>query len=308
MILIFLQDKSERKNLKRKFESSSSSETSCLSVSQNNNSTSSKADYFQLSWKDVLKKSSKGNLDFCVNGHIVDLTTAICDNFNANRDVTYLALELLNEYLLTIAAKLKSCTSTSKYERLLDETDSCLPVRIISAIQISSKMIDRHRVLKLKTATDLLQRMKIKITENQVLRSELQMWRRLNFSAHRPNLLNIVYCIIEMLSCKKVVVSHSEDNSQETKILDALVFHCYRYRKQLLTAFFECKKRSHFLPSNFPIHPPNVTLIAGGIVLSQMSLRGEKSVSVKIASHISSLIKIDSTSVQCMAEAILHSL
>ncbi|KAI1720649.1 cyclin N-terminal domain-containing protein 1-like [Ditylenchus destructor] len=168
-------------------------------------------------WMSILVQENRDRVEnisdvfrIFVQPPIVQYVFTICLRLRMSHEVKYLALGIFNEFMVAHISTLYSVVinlinksdeeKQREWEKIESNVSRQLPLRVLSCVQIASKIISHNQALCNKSVRRCLQSLGQSYTEEAVRKSEVRILSTIDFSADvRQNPVSYVESVLHIL-------------------------------------------------------------------------------------------------------------
>jgi hypothetical protein len=184
------------------------------------------------------------------NSRSVEYIFATCDHFSLPLEAKYIAVELFDKFMTTHVSSLyhhvhrSSNPDTAKnWEAVEERLKSQLALRILSCIQLGSKLCSHYKALTPSRIKNFLSSEGHQYSNNAILQSEIRVLTTLLFNVQVTSPLVYMETLLETLGYNVADIDVKELHSVGVKVLDV----SYLLRSEV---YSELVSRSQAVPSN----------------------------------------------------------
>ncbi|XP_032242292.1 cyclin N-terminal domain-containing protein 1 [Nematostella vectensis] len=198
----------------------------------------------------VLAEENEKNMDnawdrqgFFKGGKPSEYTFSLCKEMELPPETRFLAIELFDRFMAKHVCSLYDLIRSTKGVSQKDWTEvenrikTQLPLRVVSCVQIASKLISHYKSITPNKARRFLNSISCRYSNASILKSELRILKTLDYSMLVPTPLTFVETILEILghNDSRAQVKLLHDTS--IKVLDVVYLkHHEIYNKLCMTA------------------------------------------------------------------------
>ncbi|NXM74513.1 CNTD1 protein, partial [Serilophus lunatus] len=135
----------------------------------------------------------------CKEPRIVEFIFLLSEKWHLDQSARYQAVELLERFLLKQVEQQREPCQGSSWSCVGEQTVSTSVLRLVSCVQLASKLSLHYSRVTSDTALKFLQSLKYSYTKQELLESELAVLNTLHFHINLPTPLAYVELLLEVL-------------------------------------------------------------------------------------------------------------
>eukprot|EP00794_Sanderia_malayensis_P014114 gene14114-15589_t len=195
----------------------------------------------------VLAEENEKSIDDDTGNHglfkdekLIEFIFRICQKLELSPPTRYVAVELFDRFMAKHISELYDIVRTSssadrkgEWDRVEKRIKEQLPLRLISSIQVASKLVSHYKALTPSKSRKLLSSFNINYTTASVAKSEIRILKTLNFKVAVSTPLTFIETLLEILGLNSPTIKVKIIHEIGTKVLDAFYLNRRRILKKL---------------------------------------------------------------------------
>ncbi|KAL1779715.1 cyclin N-terminal domain-containing protein 1 [Sigmodon hispidus] len=229
------------------------------------------------------------------------------------KSVSYQAVEILERFMVKQAENIcqqatvqlrNNKTELQNWRALKEQLYNKFPIRLVSCVQLASKLSFHYKIVSNITVLNFLQALGYICTKEELLESELDVLKSLNFQINLPTPLAYVEMLLEVLGYNGCSVPAIQLHATCLTLLDLVYLLHEPIYESLLRASIENSTPSQLQGEKFVSVKEDLMLLAVGIIAASAFIRNHDCWS-QVVGHLQSITGIASESIAEFSYAIL---
>ncbi|XP_006156130.1 cyclin N-terminal domain-containing protein 1 isoform X2 [Tupaia chinensis] len=230
------------------------------------------------------------------------------------KSVSYQAVEILERFMVKQAENIcrqaaiqlrdKEKTEFQNWRALKEQLFNKFILRLVSCVQLASKLSFHYNIISNVTVLNFLQALGYLYTKEELLESELDILKSLNFQINLPTPLAYVEMLLEVLGYNGCSVSATQLHATCLTLLDLVYLLHESIYESLLRASIENSTPSQLQGEKFISVKEDFMLLAVGIIAASAFIQNHECWS-QVVGHLQSITGIALESIAEFSYAIL---
>ncbi|XP_008269748.2 cyclin N-terminal domain-containing protein 1 isoform X1 [Oryctolagus cuniculus] len=245
---------------------------------------------------------------------IVEFVFLLSEQWCLEKSVSYQAVEILERFMVKQAEKIcrqaavqlssNGKTESPTWRVLREQLFSKFVLRLVSCVQLASKLSFHYKIISNVTVLNFLQALGYLYTKEELLESELDVLKSLNFQINLPTPLAYVEMLLEVLGYNGCLVPATQLHPTCLTLLDLVYLLHEPIYDSLLRAAIENSTPSQLQGEKFISVKEDFMLLAAGIIAASAFIQTRECWS-QVVGHLQSITGIASESIAEFSYAIL---
>lgn len=226
--------------------------------------------------------------------------------------MSYQAVEILERFMVKqvenicqqATIQLRTKTELQNWRALKEQLFNKFILRLVSCVQLASKLSFHYKIVNNVTVLNFLQALGYVCTKEELLESELDVLKSLNFQINLPTPLAYVEMLLEVLGYNGCSVPATQLYATCLTLLDLVYLLHEPIYKSLLRASIENSTPSQLQGEKFISVKEDFMLLAVGIIAASAFIQNHECWS-QVVGHLQSITGITSESIAEFSYAIL---
>ncbi|XP_021031902.1 cyclin N-terminal domain-containing protein 1 isoform X1 [Mus caroli] len=244
---------------------------------------------------------------------IVEFVFLLSEQWCLEKSVSYQAVEILERFMLkqaedicrqaTLQLRGKD-TELQSWRALKEQLVNKFILRLVSCVQLASKLSFHYKIVSNITVLNFLQALGYVHTKEELLESELDILKSLNFQINLPTPLAYVEMLLEVLGYNGCLVPATQLHATCLTLLDLVYLLHEPIYESLLRASIENSTPSQLQGEKFISVKEDFMLLAVGIIAASAFIQNHECWS-QVIGHLQSITGIASESIAEFSYTIL---
>ncbi|NP_001184146.1 cyclin N-terminal domain-containing protein 1 [Rattus norvegicus] len=242
---------------------------------------------------------------------IVEFVFLLSEQWCLEKSVSYQAVEILERFMVKQAEnicqqatlQLRS-NELQSWRALKEQLSNKFILRLVSCVQLASKLSFHYKIVSNITVLNFLQALGYGYTKEELLESELDILKSLNFQINLPTPLAYVEMLLEVLGYNGCLVPATQLHATCLTLLDLVYLLHEPIYESLLRASIENSPPSQLQGEKFISVKEDFMLLAVGIIAASAFIQNHECWS-QVIGHLQSITGIASESIAEFSYAIL---
>ncbi|TEA40095.1 cyclin N-terminal domain-containing protein 1 [Lagenorhynchus albirostris] len=243
---------------------------------------------------------------------IVEFVFLLSEQWCLEKSVSYQAVEILERFMVKQAEnicrqatiQLREKTGPQNWRALKEQLFNKFILRLVSCVQLASKLSFHYKIISNVTVLNFLQALGYLHTKEELLESELDVLKSLNFQINLPTPLAYVEMLLEVLGYNGCLVPATQLYATCLNLLDLVYLLHEPVYESLLRASIENSTPSQLQGEKFISVKEDFMLLAVGIIAASAFIQNHECWS-QVAGHLQSITGIALESIAELSYAIL---
>ncbi|KAM8819568.1 cyclin N-terminal domain-containing protein 1 [Rhynchonycteris naso] len=243
---------------------------------------------------------------------IVEFIFLLSEQWCLEKSVSYQAVEILERFMVKQAEticrqatiQLRGKTVPQNWRALKEQLFSKFILRLVSCVQLASKLSFHYKIISNITVLNFLQALGYLHTKEELLESELDVLKSLNFQINLPTPLAYVEMLLEVLGYNGCLVPATQLHATCLTLLDLIYLLHEPIYDSLLRASIENSTPSQLQGEKFVSVKEDFMLLAVGIIAASAFIQNHECWS-QVVGHLQSITGIALESIAAFSYAIL---
>ncbi|KAM5150899.1 cyclin N-terminal domain-containing protein 1 [Callospermophilus lateralis] len=245
---------------------------------------------------------------------IVEFIFLLSEQWCLEKSVSYQAVEILERFMVkqaenicrqaTIQLRGNEKTESQNWRALKEQLFNKFILRLVSCVQLASKLSFHYKIISNITVLNFLQALGYLYTKEELLESELDVLKSLNFQINLPTPLAYVEMLLEVLGYNGCLVPATQLHATCLTLLDLVYLLHEPVYESLLRASIENSTPSQLQGEKFISVKEDFMLLAVGIIAASAFIQNHECWS-QVVEHLQSITGIASESIAEFSYAIL---
>ncbi|XP_056218605.1 cyclin N-terminal domain-containing protein 1 [Falco biarmicus] len=242
---------------------------------------------------------------------IVEFIFLLCEKWHLDQLARYQAVELFERFMIKQVEQIsrenvQSCEQGqgSSWSSLKDQIDDTFVLRLVSCVQLASKLSLHYNIVNNDTAVKFLQSLKYSYTKQDLLDSELAVLKTLHFQISVSTPLAYVELLLEVLGHNGCLLPAKPLYQMCVQLLDFSYLTRDSIYDTLLKIAIENSTPSELQVAKFLTVKEDFMLLAVGIISTSVFIRNPEHWK-QVVEHLTSITGITSQSILEFSYAVL---
>ncbi|NXN99388.1 CNTD1 protein, partial [Rhinopomastus cyanomelas] len=245
---------------------------------------------------------------------IAEFIFLLCEKWHLDQSARYHAVELLERFMIKQVAQIsKSSRENAKsheqgqgssWSSLEDQIRSTFVLRLVSCVQLASKLSLHYNIVNTDTALQLLHSLKYSYTKQELLESELTVLQTLDFQVNMSTPLTYVELLLEVLGHNSCLLPAKPLHQMCVQLLDFSYLSRDPIYDTLLNVVIENSTPSRLQVAKFLAVKEDFMLLAVGIISTSVFILNPGRWT-QVVKHLNSITGITSQSILEFSYALL---
>ncbi|XP_011379475.1 cyclin N-terminal domain-containing protein 1 [Pteropus vampyrus] len=243
---------------------------------------------------------------------IVEFVFLLSEQWCLEKSVSYQAVEILERFMVKQAenicrqatTQLREKTEPQNWRALKEQLFNKFILRLVSCVQLASKLSFHYKIISNITVLNFLQALGYIHTKEELLESELDVLKSLNFQINLPTPLAYVEMLLEVLGYNGCSVPATRLHATCLTLLDLVYLLHEPVYESLLRASIENSTPSQLQGEKFVSVKEDFMLLAVGIIAASAFIQKHECWS-QVVGHLQSITGIALESIAAFSYAIL---
>ncbi|XP_070251340.1 cyclin N-terminal domain-containing protein 1 [Myotis yumanensis] len=243
---------------------------------------------------------------------IVEFVFLLSEQWCLEKSVSYQAVEILERFMVKQAEnicrqatiQLRDKTVPQNWRALKEQLFNKFILRLVSCVQLASKLSFHYKIISNITVLNFLQALGYLYTKEELLESELDILKSLNFQINLPTPLAYVEMLLEVLGYNGCLVPATQLHATCLTLLDLVYLLHEPIYESLLRASIENSTPSQLQGEKFVSVKEDFMLLAVGIIAASAFIQNHVCWS-QVVGHLQSITGIALESIAAFSYAIL---
>ncbi|KAM4823720.1 cyclin N-terminal domain-containing protein 1 [Urocitellus parryii] len=259
-------------------------------------------------------QAAGGRLGSFRETRIVEFIFLLSEQWCLEKSVSYQAVEILERFMVkqaenicrqaTIQLRGNEKTESQNWRALKEQLFNKFILRLVSCVQLASKLSFHYKIISNITVLNFLQALGYLYTKEELLESELDVLKSLNFQINLPTPLAYVEMLLEVLGYNGCLVPATQLHATCLILLDLVYLLHEPIYESLLRASIENSTPSQLQGEKFISVKEDFMLLAVGIIAASAFIQNHECWS-QVVEHLQSITGIASESIAEFSYAIL---
>ncbi|XP_007536881.1 cyclin N-terminal domain-containing protein 1 [Erinaceus europaeus] len=246
------------------------------------------------------------------DARIVEFVFLLSEQWCLEKSVSYQAVEILERFMVKQAEnicrqatiQLSDKTQPQNWKALKEQLFSKFILRLVSCVQLASKLSFHYKIISNVTVLNFLQALGYLHTKEDLLESELDVLKTLNFQINLPTPLAYVEMLLEVLGYNGCLVPATRLHATCLTLLDLVYLLHEPLYESLLRASIENSTPSQLQGEKFISVKEDFMLLAVGIIAASAFIQNHEYWS-QVVDHLQNITGIALESIAEFSYAIL---
>ncbi|XP_004390393.1 cyclin N-terminal domain-containing protein 1 [Trichechus manatus latirostris] len=249
---------------------------------------------------------------------IVEFVFLLSEQWCLEKSVSYQAVEILERFMVkqaenmcrqaTLQLRDNEKIAPQNWRALKEQLFNKFILRLVSCVQLASKLSFHYKIIGNATVLNFLQALGYQYTKEELLESELDVLKSLNFQINLPTPLAYVEMLLEVLGYNGCLVPATQLHATCLTLLDLVYLLHEPIYESLLRASIENSTPSQLQGEKFTSVKEDFMLLAVGIIAASAFIQNHECWR-QVVGHLQSITGIALGSIAEFSYAILtHSL
>ncbi|XP_058140284.1 cyclin N-terminal domain-containing protein 1 isoform X2 [Dasypus novemcinctus] len=217
---------------------------------------------------------------------IVEFVFLLSEQWCLEKSVSYQAVEILERFMVTQAENIcrqatlqlrnNEKTESQNWRALKEQLFNKFILRLVSCVQLASKLSFHYKIISNITVLNFLQALGYLYTKEELLESELDVLKSLNFQINLPTPLAYVEMLLEVLGYNGCLVPATQLHSTCLTLLDLVYLLREPIYESLLRASIENSTPSQLQGEKFISVKEDFMLLAVGIIAASAFIQNHE--------------------------------
>ncbi|XP_003414306.1 cyclin N-terminal domain-containing protein 1 [Loxodonta africana] len=244
---------------------------------------------------------------------IVEFVFLLSEQWCLEKSVSYQAVEILERFMVKQAENIcrqatlqlrDEKTEPQNWRALKEQLFNKFILRLVSCVQLASKLSFHYKIISNVTVLNFLQALGYQHTKEELLESELDVLKSLNFQVNLPTPLAYVEMLLEVLGYNGCLVPATQLHATCLTLLDLVYLLHEPIYESLLRASIENSTPSQLQGEKFMSVKEDFMLLAVGIIAASAFIQNHECWS-QVVGHLQSITGIALESIAEFSYAIL---
>ncbi|XP_042527740.1 cyclin N-terminal domain-containing protein 1 isoform X1 [Dipodomys spectabilis] len=245
---------------------------------------------------------------------IVEFVFLLSEQWCLEKSVSYQAVEILERFMVKqaedicmkapIQLRANEKTESWNWKALKEQLFNKFILRLVSCVQLASKLSFHYKIISNITVLNFLQALGYLYTKEELLESELDVLKSLNFQINLPTPLAYVEMLLEVLGYNGCLVPATQLHATCLTLLDLVYLLHEPIYESLLRASIENSTPSQLQGEKFISVKEDFMLLAVGIIAASAFIQNHECWS-QVVGHLQSITGIAVESIAEFSYAIL---
>ncbi|MBZ3877444.1 Cyclin N-terminal domain-containing protein 1 [Sciurus carolinensis] len=245
---------------------------------------------------------------------IVEFIFLLSEQWCLEKSVSYQAVEILERFMVKQAENIcrqaaiqlrgNEKIESQNWKALKEQLFNKFILRLVSCVQLASKLSFHYKIISNITVLNFLQALGYLYTKEELLESELDVLKSLNFQINLPTPLAYVEMLLEVLGYNGCLVPATQLHATCLTLLDLVYLLHEPIYESLLRASIENSTPSQLQGEKFISVKEDFMLLAVGIIAASAFIQNHECWS-QVVEHLQSITGIASESIAEFSYAIL---
>ncbi|XP_019522656.1 PREDICTED: cyclin N-terminal domain-containing protein 1 [Hipposideros armiger] len=243
---------------------------------------------------------------------IVEFVFLLSEQWCLEKSVSYQAVEILERFMVKQAdnicrqatIQLRDKTEPQNWRALKEQLFNKFILRLMSCVQLASKLSFHYKIISNITVLNFLQALGYLHTKEELLESELDVLKSLNFQINLPTPLAYVEMLLEVLGYNGCLVPTAQLHATCLTLLDLVYLLREPIYESLLRASIENSTPNQLQGEKFVSVKEDLMLLAVGIIAASVFIQNHECWS-QVVGHLQSITSITWESITAFSYAIL---
>ncbi|KAM4843157.1 cyclin N-terminal domain-containing protein 1 [Thomomys bottae] len=245
---------------------------------------------------------------------IVEFVFLLSEQWCLEKSVSYQAVEILERFMVKqaedicmkapIQLRSNEKTESQNWKALKDQLFNKFILRLVSCVQLASKLSFHYKIISNITVLNFLQALGYLYTKEELLESELDVLKSLNFQINLPTPLAYVEMLLEVLGYNGCLVPATQLHATCLTLLDLVYLLHEPIYESLLRSSIENSTPSQLQGEKFISVKEDFMLLAVGIIAASAFIQNHECWS-QVVGHLQSITGIATESIAEFSYAIL---
>ncbi|XP_045743994.1 cyclin N-terminal domain-containing protein 1 [Mirounga angustirostris] len=243
---------------------------------------------------------------------IVEFVFLLSEQWCLEKSVSYQAVEILERFMVKQAEnmnrqatiQLREKKEAQNWKALKEQLFNKFILRLVSCVQLASKLSFHYKIISNVTVLNFLQSLGYVHTKEELLESELDVLKSLNFQINLPTPLAYVEMLLEVLGYNGCLVPATQLHATCLTLLDLVYLLHEPIYGSLLRASIENSVPSQLQGEKFVSVKKDFMLLAVGIIAASAFIQNHECWS-QVVGHLQSITGIALESIAEFSYAIL---
>ncbi|EGW08061.1 cyclin N-terminal domain-containing protein 1 [Cricetulus griseus] len=257
-------------------------------------------------------KAAAGRMGSFRETRIVEFVFLLSEQWCLEKSVSYQAVEILERFMVKQAENIcqqatiqqRNKTELQNWRALKEQLFNKFILRLVSCVQLASKLSFHYKIVSNITVLNFLQALGYICTKEELLESELDVLKSLNFQINLPTPLAYVEMLLEVLGYNGCLVPATQLHATCLTLLDLVYLLHEPIYESLLRASIENSTPSQLQGEKFISVKEDFMLLAVGIIAASAFIQNHDCWS-QVVGHLQSITGIASESIAEFSYAIL---
>ncbi|XP_008570126.1 PREDICTED: cyclin N-terminal domain-containing protein 1 [Galeopterus variegatus] len=245
---------------------------------------------------------------------IVEFVFLLSEQWCLEKSVSYQAVEILERFMVkqaenicrqaTVQLRDTEKTESQNWRAQKEQLFNKFILRLVSCVQLASKLSFHYKIISNVTVLNFLQALGYLYTKEELLESELDVLKSLNFQINLPTPLAYVEMLLEVLGYNGCLVPATRLHATCLTLLDLVYLLHEPIYESLLRASIENSTPSQLQGEKFISVKEDFMLLAVGIIAASAFIQNHECWS-QVVGHLQSITGIALESIAEFSYAIL---
>uniref|UniRef100_A0A8C0XJ23 Cyclin N-terminal domain-containing protein 1 n=3 Tax=Castor canadensis TaxID=51338 RepID=A0A8C0XJ23_CASCN len=245
---------------------------------------------------------------------IVEFVFLLSEQWCLEKSVSYQAVEILERFMVkqaenicrqaTIQLRENEKTDSQNWRALKEQLFNKFILHLVSCVQLASKLSFHYKIISNITVLNFLQALGYLYTKEELLESELDVLKSLNFQINLPTPLAYVEMLLEVLGYNGCLVPATQLHATCLTLLDLVYLLHEPIYESLLKASIENSTPSQLQGEKFISVKEDFMLLAVGIIAASAFIQNHECWR-QVVGHLQSITGIALESIAEFSYAIL---
>ncbi|XP_012512169.1 PREDICTED: cyclin N-terminal domain-containing protein 1 [Propithecus coquereli] len=245
---------------------------------------------------------------------IVEFVFLLSEQWCLEKSVSYLAVEILERFMVkqvenicrqaTVQWRENKKTESHNWRALKEKLFNKFILRLVSCVQLASKISFHYKIISNITVLNFLQALGYLYTKEELLESELDVLKSLNFQINLPTPLAYVEMLLEVLGYNGCLVPVTQLHATCLTLLDLVYLLHEPIYDSLLRTSVENSTPNQLQGEKFISVKEDFMLLAAGIIAASAFIQNHECWS-QVMGHLQSITGIALASIAEFSYAIL---
>ncbi|XP_036739151.1 cyclin N-terminal domain-containing protein 1 [Manis pentadactyla] len=242
----------------------------------------------------------------------VEFVFLLSEQWCLEKSVSYQAVEILERFMIKQAEsicrqatiQLRDKTESQTWRALKEQLFNKFILRLVSCVQLASKLSFHYKIISNITVLNFLQALGYLHTKEELLESELDVLKSLNFQINLPTPLAYVEMLLEVLGYNGCLVPATQLHATCLTLLDLVYLLHEPIYESLLRASIENSTPSQLQGEKFVSVKEDFMLLAVGIIAASAFIQNHECWG-QVVGHLQAITGISLESIAQFSYAIL---